>query len=298
MKRWLLLPLLLTATPALAGNWFGSGPWANGTYYPGQLDGRYFANVYNNRGGNFSRVSTTNTFFTTNQVSTTIVTNIGGTNGAFFTNGVTTNIVEGPFFETNTVVLGSVVSGVIGFGIRDGSPPFVTSRTVASSVGGASGGTASTASSSTALESLALDSSLNNFLVYVNGDVYVGQTSANINSQSSTVSGVLANGVGRNSYRLVTNTVAAGGGGASVAGSTTVVISLPTASASGYFNAAVKNNKTPYTFQGAGTIAVATAVGGGSEVDGTHNFNLDGIKTSVNPASAFPQTSAAVNPQQ
>ena len=52
MKRWILLPLLLAATsPALAGNWFGSGPWASGAYYPGQLDGRYFANVYNNLGG-------------------------------------------------------------------------------------------------------------------------------------------------------------------------------------------------------------------------------------------------------
>jgi len=45
MKRWMLLPLLLTATPALAGNWFGSGPWANATYYPGNLDGKYQASV-------------------------------------------------------------------------------------------------------------------------------------------------------------------------------------------------------------------------------------------------------------
>jgi hypothetical protein len=295
--KTILLPFLaiaLSAHASLAGNWFGAGPYANGTYYPGQLDGRYFANVYNNLGGTFTRVSTTNSFFTTNQVVTTEITNTGG---LAVTNIITTNVVTGPLLETNTVILGSVVSGVIGFGIRDGTPPFVTSRTVASSVGGASGGTASTASSSTALESLALDSSLNNFLVYVNGDVYVGQTSANINSQSSAVSGVLANGVGRNTYRLVTNTVAAGGGGASVAGSTTVVISLPTASASGYFNANVNNNKATYTFNGSGTIAIATAVGGGSEVDGAHNFQLDGIKTSLNSGSAFPQTSAAVNPQ-
>jgi len=45
MKHWLLLPLLLTATPTLAGNWFGSGPWANGAYYPGYLNGKYMGVV-------------------------------------------------------------------------------------------------------------------------------------------------------------------------------------------------------------------------------------------------------------
>jgi hypothetical protein len=284
-----LLLLALSTLPAAAGNWFGAGPWANGMYYPGQLDGRYFANVYNNPGGSFTKVSTTNTFFRTNEVTTTVISN----SGLFpVTNTVTTNIVTGPFFETNTTVLGSVVSGVIGFGIRDGTPPFVSASTTVAS--GAQG-SVSTASSSTALQSLSLDSSLNNFLVYVNGDVYVGQTSANINPQSSTVSGVLANGVGRNNYILVTNSVAAGGGGALVAGTTTVPISFPSATASGYFNANVNNNKATYTFNGSGTIAVASS--SAPELNGTHNFQLDGIKTSVNSRSAFPQTSAAVNPQ-
>jgi len=284
----LLVILALSTTPALAGNWFGSGPWANGTYYPGQLDGRYFANVYNNLGGTFTRVSTTNTFFTTNIVTNTVISN--GTPSVIISNTVT-----GPLFATNTTVLGSVVSGVIGFGIRNGTAPFVTARTVASSAGGSTAA-ASTASSSTAIQSLSLDTSLNNFLVYVNGDVFVGTTSANINPKSSAVSGVLANGVGRNNYRLVTNSVAAGGGGALVAGTTTDIISFPSATASGYFNASVNNNRSPYTFAGGGTIAIATAVGGGSELDGTHNFQLNGIKTSGNSASAFPQTSAAANP--
>ena len=286
----LLVILALSTTPALAGNWFGSGPWANGMYYPGQLDGRYFANVYNNLGGTFTRVSTTNTFFTTNIVTNTVISNN-------IPEVVISNTVTGPFFETNTTITGSVVSGVISFGIRDGTAPFVSGRTAASSVGGSLGGAASAGSSSTALEALSLDNSLNNFLVYVNGDVFVGATSANINPKSSSVSGVMANGIGRNIYRLATNSVAAGGGGAAVAGTTTVVLSIPSATASGYFNANVNNNKSPYTFAGGGTIAVATAVGGGSELDGTHDFNLNGIKTSGTSASAFPQTSAAANPQ-
>ena len=35
--KTILLPLLaiaLATNASLAGNWFGSGPWANGTYYP------------------------------------------------------------------------------------------------------------------------------------------------------------------------------------------------------------------------------------------------------------------------
>jgi hypothetical protein len=272
----LLLAIALSANGSRAGNWFGSGPWANGTYYPGQLDGRYFANVYNNVGGTFTRVSTTNSFFTTNEVTTTVISNAG-----LFpvTNTVTTNTVTGPFLATNTVVLGSVVSGVISFGIRDGLP---------------AAGTQNTTASSFAAQSVTVDPSLNNFLVYVNGDVYVGTTSANINPESSTVSGILANGAGRTRYQLFTNQTA---GTFSVANTGVEVISIPSASASGYFNANVNNNKATYTFAGGGTIAIATAVGGGSEVDGTHNFQLNGIKTSGNSASAFPQTSATANPQ-
>ena len=289
--KTILLPFLaiaLATNASLAGNWFGSGPWANGTYYPGQLDGRYFANVYNNVGGTFTKVSTTNSYFTTNQVVTTTSTNIGG-----LTNTVveTTNVVTGPLLETNTVVNGSVVSGVIGFGIRDGTQPFNAQGASATTQGGgASVGT----SSSAALQALALDNSLNNFLIYVNGDVYIGTTAANINPDSSTVSGVLANGSGGNRYQLFTNQSTSG---FVVANTGVQVVSLPSATASGYFNANVNDNKATYTFTGSGTIAIATASGGTSEVDGTHNFQLNGIKTSGNSATAAQQTSTASTTQ-
>ena len=289
--KTILLPFLaiaLATNASLAGNWFGSGPWANGTYYPGQLDGRYFANVYNNVGGTFTKVSTTNSYFTTNQVVTTTSTNIGG-----LTNTVveTTNVVTGPLLETNTVVNGSVVSGVIGFGIRDGTQPFNAQGASATTQGGgASVGT----SSSAALQALALDNSLNNFLIYVNGDVYIGTTAANINPNNSTVSGVLANGSGGNRYQLFTNQSTSG---FVVANTGVQVVSLPSATASGYFNANVNDNKATYTFTGSGTIAIATASGGTSEVDGTHNFQLNGIKTSGNSATAAQQTSTASTTQ-
>jgi len=54
MSRWLFLLLLSVCSgPAIAGNWFGSGPWANATYYPGNLDGKYQAAVF---GANISGV--------------------------------------------------------------------------------------------------------------------------------------------------------------------------------------------------------------------------------------------------
>jgi hypothetical protein len=55
MKKLLLpaIALCLSGSAALAGNWFGSGPWANATYYPGNLDGKYQAAVF---GANVSGV--------------------------------------------------------------------------------------------------------------------------------------------------------------------------------------------------------------------------------------------------
>gem|GEM_PF-3031538 len=282
---WTLL--FVAFAPSLLMAFGGPGPWADGAYYPGQLDGRYFASVYNNVDGSFRRVSTTSTYFTTNQQTTTVISNTGG---LIVTNIVTTNVVDGPLQRTNTTIEGSVVSGVMSFGIRSGTQPFVNASTVAVGAAGDSG----TVNSSSALQSLSLDQSLNNFLVYVNGDVYIGITAANINGPGSSVSGVLANGAGRTRYQVFTNQEA---GVASVANVGVEVISLPSATASGFFNGKVKNNKSPYTFKGDGEITISTAIGFSSDVDGTHDFNVDGVKTSGNSASAFPQTSGAGNAQ-
>lgn len=48
MKKALLpLLLLLTNAPTVqAGKFFGTGPWANGAYFPGNLDGKYQAAVF------------------------------------------------------------------------------------------------------------------------------------------------------------------------------------------------------------------------------------------------------------
>jgi hypothetical protein len=285
MNKFLLVPFLtaLSSAPLFAGA--GTGPWALGAYYPGQLDGRYFASVYNNVDGSFSKVSTTNSYYVTNQTVTTEITNSGG---LIVTNTVTTNVVTGPLFETNTVVTGSVISGILGFGIKDGVPTVVGAS--GSTEGGAGAGNASVGS----FQVPSFDPTLNNFVIYVNGDVYVGTTAANINPSSSTVAGALINGAGRARYQVFTNQEA---GVASVADVGVQVISLPSATASGYFNANVKNNKSPYTFKGKGTISIATASGASSFIDGIHQFNLNGIKTSLISASAVQQNTQTATPR-
>jgi hypothetical protein len=45
MKRCLPLIASLLASPALAGNWFGPGPFAIDGFYPGYLNGKYQASV-------------------------------------------------------------------------------------------------------------------------------------------------------------------------------------------------------------------------------------------------------------
>jgi hypothetical protein len=77
-----LLLLALSSLQASAGNWFGAGPWANGAYYPGQLDGKYSATVF---GGNISGVLG----FALQAGSPTIVTN----SPANLTNNIVQNTI-------------------------------------------------------------------------------------------------------------------------------------------------------------------------------------------------------------
>jgi hypothetical protein len=123
MKKTLsfLLGLPLLTAVSLAGNWFGSGPWANGTYYPGQLNGKY-----------------------------------------------------------QGVVTGPNISGVLGFALFDGAPPFREVETqqadffvVARNV------------------EVGVDPFQNYFSIFVEGRLYNGLTTAAINTSDKTVSGTL-----------------------------------------------------------------------------------------------------------
>jgi len=310
MKRLLpilVLPFLVANASANAG----PGPWANGAYYPGQLDGRYSANVYNNTQARFDAdemnppsgnrrfsdtiTASTNTSFVTNVTIT--VTNIGG---LVVTNSVT-NISS--VTTTNFTLVNSgaanVVSGVLGFALRNGTPTATLSGSGGTSAGGATGGTSSggsttpgTGTSGTAqggtVENIGLDNSHNYFVIYVNGDVFAGKTAAGINLDTKRVAGSLWNGVGGLTYQVVTNITGSSDLTNSTFGSRTEVLGVPTATAGGYFNAKIKNSKTPFVFKGAGAISVN--YGDPVEPSSTFPFNVDGIKSSDNSISAYSLT--------
>lgn len=83
----LILSAAITAS-ARAGS-FGPGPWANGAYYPGQLDGKYSATVFgNNTSGVFG--------FALRAGSPTIVTNTAASSTTNATI-VTSTIIPDPW---------------------------------------------------------------------------------------------------------------------------------------------------------------------------------------------------------
>jgi hypothetical protein len=183
------------ASTCLAGNWFGSGPWANGAYYPGQYDGVYSASIY------------------------------GGNPG--------------------------VVSGVLGFGLDNGAP-------------------STNAISTNILTSI--NNAENYFVVYVDGQSYVGQTIANINENSSKVSGGLANGQGEPTFSVLVTTNFPGSTNQTV--TTTQLTILNTCG--GAFDANITGKKSVISFEGINTGTLSTAANGFPT--STNTFSLNGMK--------------------
>lgn len=292
MKRILPALAFLAQQASLLAS-AGSGPWTAGAYYAGQTDGRYSANVYNDAsvpGGVVRTNSYTTTSGSLTNVIVTTTTNSTFTNvpappsgTTIVTTNSTSSVTPVQFTNVTSPAAANVVSGILGFGIRNGTPAVGgatnTAATAAGTAGGFQSGNASVAS-------IGLDPTLNYFLIYVNGDVYVGQTAAQINMQASKVNGTLVNGAGRTTYQLFTNQESAFFGVANVG---VDVVSLPTASASGYFDAKIKNNKSPFTFKGDGEIAIRDAAGT-VQSDRVYPFKVDGIKASENSISASGQT--------
>ena len=211
MKRLLplaLLPLLL-ATPVLAGNWFGPGPWANGAYYPGQYDGIYTATMF------------------------------GGAP--------------------------SVVSGVLGFGLRNGSPSTSTNSTV---------------STNGVQNTITVDPFQNYFLVYIDGVTYAGLTIANLNNQTDQVSGGLFSGASPQYTIATTNIqVTFNTNPPTIATSNnTVAYQTVQDSCGGGFIATLTGKKAIISFSGnnTGTLQVADYTGAPTAPENT--FSLNGMK--------------------
>jgi hypothetical protein len=218
----LLCPAVMAAN-VLAGA--GSGPWADGAYYPGGLDGKYMG-----------------------------------------------------------IVTGNNISGVLGFGISQGAPPFRETEQQSGQEGVLA-----------VNQQFGVDPLQNYFAIFVEGRTYTGLTIAGINIASKSVAGALQ---GQNPVAVP----AAGGPGGTLDFTSRDALSIVNRGLSGGFTAKVKKNKGVFTFKGDGQLSTpandqsytVSASGGpsGETVSGSYktdssHFSISGIRTSLfssNPA--------------
>ena len=132
----------------------------------------------------------------------------------------------------------SVVSGVLGFGLRNGAPSTITNSTVTNT--------------NFIQNTIVVDPFQNYFLAFIDGRTFAGATLANINNQTDKVSGGLFNGVAQPTG-TVTNT------------------------ASGGFIASLTGKKDVITFSGNNTGTIQTSTNG-VPVGLPNKFSLNGLK--------------------
>jgi hypothetical protein len=227
MKKFFLpaIALCLAGNTLLAGNWFSSGPWANGAYYPGQYDGVYSATMF------------------------------GGTP--------------------------SVVSGILGFGLRNGSPSTSTNSTILTN------GTQNT---------ISVDPFQNYFVVFVDGVTYAGVTIANLNNQTDQVSGGLFNGVSPSYSLAITNTEVTFNTNTPpgiASSNNTVEFQTVQDTCGGGFAATLTGKKSVITFSGNNTGTLQTADFAGVPTAPQNTFSLNGMKVgNQTPINSTTATSA------
>ena len=195
------------------------------------------------------------------------------------------------------VVTGDNISGVLGFAIVDGAPPFRINDQQ-SSAGGA------VQSAALVNQTITPDVLQNYFTIFVEGRTYFGQTTAGIDLDSSTVAGALQ---GTAPAGLPDITVTAAGG----ANATVDALSVLNRGLSGGFTANINSKKATFTFSGTGELStpannqtitltavptvadnlvdplvpantITNEVISGRIVTETTPFNLSGIRTSFN----------------
>jgi len=237
-----LILLAFSTSPALAGNWFGSGPWANATYYPGNLDGKYQA-----------------------------------------------------------AVTGINTSGVLGFAIRDGSPPFLESSSQQLV-------TVGTNNSIISNQQIDYDRTLNYYVIFINGRTYTGTTAAGINYDNNSVNGTLIGTQPATGSAVAPQTVSLtnitnetsiieidGTPTTTITSITnittnTVLITNTVAIATGVdgaFQANVNGKRGVFTFQGPGQLTSPGIVVDGTQVNPVTPFNVNGIRVSFSSQANF-----------
>lgn len=244
-----LLPLLVV--PVLAGNFFGPGPFANGGFFPGQFDGRYTATIFNNL-----------------------------------------NSTDIPIANTNNAqkyIDNGVVSGVLGFGIRNGMP-----STTASSDNVAGNSGANPFSGSFTVQSIEVDTSHNYFVAYIDGKMYAGQTVGNININQNQVSGTLLNGTSTAGFERVnvTTVIGTNAAGVPIIATTPTFIPVPGGVAGGFFNANITKNQAVFAFSGPGKISTQSVTTNSTTAGDlfTYPFSLNGMRVSFDSTSGYVTT--------
>jgi len=150
----------------------------------------------------------------------------------------------------------AVVSGVLGCGLRNGSPTTSTNSTISTN------GTQNT---------ITVDPFQNYFVVFLNGVTYAGVSVANINNQVNQVSGGLFNGQGPST----TTVVAVANPAPPPATIATTVTTENTCG--GGFTANLTGKKAVITFSGNNTGTLQTSVNG-APVPPANTFSLNGMK--------------------
>lgn len=164
----------------------------------------------------------------------------------------------------------SVVSGVLGFGLRNGSPSTSTNSTLLTN------GTQNT---------ITVDPFQNYFVVFVDGIVYTGQTIGNLNNQQNSVSGGLFNGIAPSIFSVLVTTNNPGTTNQTV----TITQLEQRRTAGGGFLATLTGKKAVITFSGNDTGNLETSLNGiPSGVPNT--FSLNGMKVGNQTTTATTTT--------
>lgn len=192
MKNRLTFTIVAMSSASLLASG-GSGPWADGAYYPGNLNGKYVG-----------------------------------------------------------IVTGNNISGVVGFAIVDGAPPFRTTEEQ-SAAESAAGALAITVN-----QSIGPDILQNYFAIFAEGRTYTGVTLAGIDIAGNQISGALQ---GQNPASLLAYTTTAAfpgtppGGAAPGVSAAADALSIVNRGLSGGFTAKIKSKKSVFRFKGTGQLS-------------------------------------------
>jgi hypothetical protein len=298
--KTLRLVLALSLTPTLGAlGGAGPGPWANGTYYPGNLDGKYQAAV---SGENTAGVlgfaltdgspvfrqttqqqgSTTNTTPTLGSTEQRLSLDSSVNYYAIFVNGRTytgntvasvsypnstvTGVLQGTASATNTTTNNQLVSQLL---TNIGS---VTLTNVSNSI--------------SVVSQLFTNTTFTNQTTLVTNNGVVTET--NVFFTNTTVQTVFITNTNTvNLPPTVVNTTNLQT--EFITNQTTTALVVATG-VSGAFSAKIKSNQGVFTFKGDGSLTAPGPVISNTQTDSTLSFNVNGLRVSFSGASTIPTT--------